>query len=271
MNLTYLFILLLALILSHVCLAQTIADEHRPDKRSFHLPPNNGDLVSRKIDQTEYVYSPHYPPSVRLDAPATVTVHELAHRIPGRAAREYSRAAEAERKGDDSSAAEHYKKAIDSDPEYCAAINDLGTLYLRSDKVDLAMEQFSKTISIDPHAPAPYYNLTLAYLQQDRLAEAEQTARRFVALDRVGKRGLLILGTALVLQHKFTAEAERLLKIAAGEYVQAQLWLGLGMVAKGQLVNAKEPLQKYLASGEKVGSELAASMLKRIEAAGESK
>ena len=108
---------------------------------------------------------------------AVVTLHQLAHEVPGKAMKEYQRALKAEDKGDRQGAIEHLQKAIQIDPEFCAARNDLGANYLFTNRVDLAIEQFNKTIAIDPHAAMPYSNLAVAFLMQNRLQDAERAAR----------------------------------------------------------------------------------------------
>jgi tetratricopeptide (TPR) repeat protein len=97
-----------------------------------------------------------------------------------------------------------FRKAIAIDPEFCAALNDLGASYLETDQIDLAIEQFNKAVAIDPHAPKPYANLAIAYLGMGEYADAERAARRVIDLDRAGTHGHLALGVSLVLQNKYT-------------------------------------------------------------------
>src|SRR5262249_23227265 len=60
----------------------------------------------------------------------TVTLDQLAHRVPMSAAREYGAAQKAIQEGDVERAMEHCRKAIDRDPSNAAAHNDLGVLLL---------------------------------------------------------------------------------------------------------------------------------------------
>jgi tetratricopeptide (TPR) repeat protein len=197
--------------------------------------------------------------------PGIVTLHELKHRTPRRAEREFKRALAAEGKGDRERAIVYFQKAIAIDPEFSAAFNDLGTTYLQTDQLDLAIEQFNKAIAADPYGATPYSNLPLAYLRTEQYNDAERAARRALELDRTGTHGHLTLGMSLVLQAKFTAEMERSLEKAALDYPSANFWLGIGLLTKGDIDNAKVRLTVYLARGEKLGREMARSLMQQLE------
>ncbi len=196
---------------------------------------------------------------------AIITLHQLAHEAPGKAMKEYQRALKAEDRGDRQAAIEHLQKAIRIDPEFCAARNDLGANYLFTNHIDLAIEQLNKTIAIDPHAAMPYSNLAVAFLMQNRLDDAERAARQEVDLDRAGTRGRLLLGISLVLQKKFTAEAEQSLRKAAADFPQARLMLAPVLAAHGKIESARAQLQQYLASGERSGVEIAKDWMRQLD------
>ena len=204
--------------------------------------------------------------SIRPQSPVSpiVTMHELAHQIPRRAEREFKRALAAEDKVDREAAITYFQKAIAIDPQFCAALNDLGTTYLRKDQLDLAIEQFNKAIAVDPHAARPYSNLAIAYIRKDQYSDAERAARRVLDLDRAGTRGHFVLGISLVLQEKFTAEMQRSLQKAALDFPYANLWLAIGLAGKGEIETAKDQLRVYLARGEQVGTETVRSLLKQL-------
>lgn len=197
---------------------------------------------------------------------AIVTLHQLAHEVPGKAMKKYQRAMRAQDKGDRQSAIEHLEKAIQIDPEFCAARNDLGANYLFTNHVDLAIEQFNKTIAVDPHAARPYSNLAVAFLMQNRLGDAERAARQEMDLDRAGTRGRLALGISLVLQKKFTPEAEQSLRRAAVDFPQARLMLARVLAAHGKIESARAQLQRYLASGERSSVEVAKDWMRQLDA-----
>jgi Flp pilus assembly protein TadD len=194
-----------------------------------------------------------------------VTLHELSHRVPGRAAKEYELALKATKKGDNENTIAHLNKAIAVDPEFCAAMNNLGVAYLESDRLAMAVEQFTKAIGVDPHASRPHENLALAYLRQGLLKDAERTARRAADLDRVNPHPLLVLGVSLVLEGTFTTEADRSLRRAADEYPQAKIWLAVGLIGRGDIASAKEQLRTYVGQASDKRSKFAARLLQQLE------
>ncbi len=194
-----------------------------------------------------------------------VTVHQLKHHVPGRATKEYERALKEKGKGEDEQAVAYFKKAISVDPEFLAAINDLGTTYLRLDRADLAAEQFQQAIAVDPHAAGPYSNLAVAYLMQSKYADAERAGRRAIDADRGGTHALLVLGVSLVLERKFTAEAERSLIRAAADFAMATVWHSIWLIGTGEIAHAKDQLRTYVANGAKPGVKTATALLQQLE------
>jgi tetratricopeptide (TPR) repeat protein len=200
-----------------------------------------------------------------------VTLRELSHHVPGKAAKEYERAYKTVQKGDLEAAIQYFKNAIAIDPEFSAAINALGLTYLRVNRNDPAIEQFNKAIAVDPHEAAPYSNLAIALLGQEQYSDAERTARRALDLDRADTNANLVLGASLVLQKKFTAEAEQSLRRAASDYPHANFLLALGHLQRGDTATAKDHLRMYLASGEKTSMDKAKALLQKLDPVAQSK
>jgi tetratricopeptide (TPR) repeat protein len=205
--------------------------------------------------------------TIRPQSPVSgiVTFHELAHQPSKKAQRELTRAGEARNKGDFGAAITYYQKATAIDPEFSAAFNDLGILYLQTEQLDLAIEQFNRAIVIDAHAARPHSNLAMAYLRQDRYADAEYVARRALDLDRVSTHGHLALGISLVMQKKITAEMERSLTKAASDFPPADLWLAIGFLTRGDVEIAKDQLKVFFARGGKAGLEMARALMQELE------
>jgi tetratricopeptide (TPR) repeat protein len=205
------------------------------------------------------------PRVIRPEVPGIVTLHELAHKIPREAEREYKRAWAAQDKGDRQAAIMDFQKAIAIDPEFWTALNDLGTGYLQTGQLDLAIEQFNKAIAVDPHGAKPYSNLAVAYVIKGHYRDAERAARHALDLDRTGTHGHLGLGISLVLQEKVTEETERSLSKAAVDYPCANLWLAIGLLRKGEIETARNQLNVYFARGEKAGMEIARTVMQQLE------
>ncbi|MDD5155250.1 MAG: tetratricopeptide repeat protein [Candidatus Omnitrophica bacterium] len=74
--------------------------------------------------------------------------------------------------GDLESAMAFYQKAIELDPAYAIAYNDLGIIYEAQGWPDRAEESYIKAINIDPSYLSPYANLAMLYESQRKLDQA---------------------------------------------------------------------------------------------------
>jgi len=198
--------------------------------------------------------------------PNVVTLHELNHRIPSKAEREFDRAWKARKKGQYETAILAFQSAIAIDPEFCAARNDLATSYLLAGQFDLAIEQFHKALEVDPNISGLYSNLSLAYLKQHRYYEAEYAARQSLVTANGDPHGHYVLGMSLVAQSKFTPEAEDHLKRAEPAYPQANLWLAVGYMNRGKTDIARTHFVTYLATADKQSQVVASSIMQELEA-----
>ncbi len=86
---------------------------------------------------------------------------------------------DAQIKGDNRTAATLYKKAVDLDPTYSIAYNDLGIVYEKLNLSFDAEEMYLKAIELDPHYLGAYTNLALLYeKKKDYEAAARLWSRR---------------------------------------------------------------------------------------------
>jgi hypothetical protein len=100
---------------------------------------------------------------------------------------------------------------------------------------------------------------------QGKWQDAERAARQALDFERWGTRPPFILGCALVVQQKFTNEAEQSLRKAAADFPQAVLLLAPVLAAKGDFASAKDHVQRYLASGDGAGVEMANEWLRQLD------
>jgi tetratricopeptide (TPR) repeat protein len=204
-------------------------------------------------------------PSSPLSIPdATVSLHELQHQVPGKAAKEFDRAGKATQKGNLQEAIMHLKKAVDIDPEFTDALVNLAATNLMLQHPEAAIPPLESAIKSDPQCTLAYSNLAIAYLMQNKLKDAELAARRNIDLDRSSPRSHLVLALAMVMQDKFTDEVAKLLNKAEQEFPQATLLSARVMAAHGDIAGAKEKLKEYLASNENTGRDLAQDWLNTL-------
>jgi Flp pilus assembly protein TadD len=94
---------------------------------------------------------------------------------------------------DTTRALEHFQKALQSRPEYPEALNNLGILYLRTQRRDEAVAKFEACIRVAPAFEQAYLNLARVYA----LENAPEKARE------------VLLG--LLRQHPENAQAKEML------------------------------------------------------------
>lgn len=188
------------------------------------------------------------PPQADEGSPAgTISVHQLKHKIPKKAAKEFDKATNLRNKGRIEAAVPHFQAAVKIDPEFINARNNLAAMYLLRDKPNLAADQLEAAIKTAPHGGILYSNLALSYIMMNRLQDAERAARQALDFDRTsGMRPTMILGMVLVMQNKFTDEASRLLDSAKVEFPQAYLMRARLLAARGQLSEAQSQLQAFI-------------------------
>ena len=75
-------------------------------------------------------------------------------------------------------AEQRFLQAVKSEPHASAAFNNLGNIYLISNRTDKAVEAYQKAIKLEPTKTESYYNLGQAYLLNLLLNEAESEFRR---------------------------------------------------------------------------------------------
>jgi tetratricopeptide (TPR) repeat protein len=81
-------------------------------------------------------------------------------------------------------ALECYKKAIEHDPEYPGAYNDLGVIYFYLGKPGKAIEEFKTALEINPNYLGAYTNLAIVYEEIGRLDEALECWTKRATLTR---------------------------------------------------------------------------------------
>ncbi len=160
------------------------------------------------------------PIEIHLETPATteprkVTLSQLQHHVPARAERELAREVHTFEAGDIQGSIAHLRKALEIDPDYMEAHNNLGARYMALNRFEDAAAEFRRAIKLDPAADKAFANLAGALLLLGRDTEAEAAARRAVALDATGFQGHYALGRILAAEGRNGDEAARELERAA--------------------------------------------------------
>lgn len=137
----------------------------------------------------------------------------FAQDIPADAEKAYQSAINTISKGDKSGAITELKKAIELFPTYFLALQQLGLLYVDTEKDEQALEPLKKAIQVNPKGAQSHLGLGMAYVNLDRLKEAVNELNAAIALDPRLFRAHLFLGMALLSMGNLD-QAEKLLKTA---------------------------------------------------------
>jgi tetratricopeptide (TPR) repeat protein len=180
----------------------------------------------------------------------TVSLFELAHKVPGKAKKELQLAEKASSKKDMDGCLGHLQAAVEIDPEYLEARRQLGLCYMRLEQPEKIIETFSEVLKRDPRSAVAYAGISAAHLLMSKFSEAESAARRAMSFNPVLVRARYVLGLSLASQNKNHAEALELMTntadaIPAAHFVAAQL-----LARQGEMDRARAEVKAYLGSGE---------------------
>jgi len=196
---------------------------------------------------------------------AIVTIQELRHRVPSKAQKEMEKAEHARTGGRWDEAIAHYSRAIEIDQEFVAARVNLAVVYMKSADTAHAVAQLEAAIRIDPGNPVAIDDLTVTYIASRKFEAAERAARLAANIDRTGRLPEVLLGIALVKQHKLTGEALKCLKRAHEEFPLAHLFSAEILMSQGNREGAIGEIRTYLSVGTPRARQFAADWLDLIE------
>ena len=130
-------------------------------------------MASPMLAQSETTLKPS---AQGISSPTTVSLTQLSHTIPLKAQREFEKGQKAGLKGDNDRWVEHLKKALEIDPAYLEAYNNLGVAYMRKGQNEEALNQFDKADELDHNQSAVSDNRATVLLLLRRYPEAEKVA-----------------------------------------------------------------------------------------------
>lgn len=129
----------------------------------------HGDILKREWVQQENM---SWPLTLRVGRPAEkpisgfVTPYRLQHKVPKKAMAEFKKAAKAMEEEKPELALQHLRKAIEIDPGFVEAYNNLGVRLAKEGKMEDAAEQFLTASKLDPHSKVARENLRIVNAQR---------------------------------------------------------------------------------------------------------
>lgn len=136
-----------------------------------------------------------------------VSVDELRHSPPRAARKAFEQSLKKAAGGDGAHATALLERAVELDPEYLQALNNLGTQYIRAGRHTDAVQCFRRAAHLAPRTPLIHANLAQSLLFVQDYAGAEESARKAISLnaaDPVTPRAQLALAMALAGKGELT-------------------------------------------------------------------
>jgi tetratricopeptide (TPR) repeat protein len=106
----------------------------------------------------------------------------------------------------------NYQKAIDTDPLYCDAMDNLGLIYRSEGKITEAIQLYSKSLQISPSNEIALINLAVAYKFNKQPDKAIELYERLIDINPSNPEGCYGMGNTLASQLKFEEAVPYLLK-----------------------------------------------------------
>jgi tetratricopeptide (TPR) repeat protein len=179
---------------------------------------------------------------------ATVSIRQLQHKVPSEAQKEFAKGKTASKKGEHALALDHFRKAIQIDPEFLEAFNSAGASEMELGHFNEAAEQFQKAVDLVPDYPVALGNLSAALCKLGHYREAAEVARRTLKLDPLLLKVRYVLGLSLATVGGNQAEALDNLQRAATEIPAAHLLAAKILVETDRRGDAAKQLEDYLRS-----------------------
>jgi VWFA-related protein len=157
-----------------------------------------------------------------LDSP-TGSVSMLDLKAPGNARKEFAKGYQFLMRKDFPNAIEHLKAAISIYPDFVAAHNALGSVYLGQGQNDLAQEQFAKAVALDDHLPTSFLNLGCAQLALKDYSSAEKSVQKASTLAPLDLQLATALAYAEFMNHDYPAVVATARKVHSGKHQGAAM------------------------------------------------
>lgn len=163
----------------------------------------------------------------------------------------FSEAVSLQNQGQDDKVEQLYLKAIDLDPNFCDAMDNLGQMLRLQGRLDEAIAWFVKSLAIFPENIAAYSNLGVAYLKSSKWSQAIEAYTRVTQISPDDPEGYYGLGRVYYAMNEYAvaithfSKAEGIYTATNSPYlVDAQYYLGLCYFALEDYVPARNYLVK---------------------------
>ncbi len=223
----------------NLCILGT-ENRERCESVDLNPPPNK-----RSFRFSRYLRAPEH----LLNLKGLNMVNQTSLAVPAHARDELYRAEQSEVRGDTKQMVGHLRKAIEIDPNYADALNNLGTYYHRVGKHEESVQYFKKVTELEPEFYGGWVNLGGSLLSLGRFQEA--LAANSKAYELRPNDGVVLAQTALSYYylHDLTEARQlftRLKTIDPASPVEPELFLTHIALAERNKEEAKEHIGEFL-------------------------
>jgi tetratricopeptide (TPR) repeat protein len=175
-----------------------------------------------------------------------VSIRQLQHKVAPEALKEYEKGQKAARKGDHALALDYFRKAVDADPEFADAFNNLGAAESALGRLEDAAQEFQKAVDLVPDHSQAIANLSIVLCKLKRYDEAGEAARKALRLDPRLSNVRYILAVTLSMKQGHENEALENLERVGPDLPKAHLLAADILTKTGRLDEAARQLEQYL-------------------------
>jgi len=154
-------------------------------------------------------------PNWSVESANSISLSSLQHKTPKRALQALQAAKTTLGSGDDQAAMKHLQEAVDLDPNFAEAHNDLAIIYARHGRLDQALEHAETAFQLNPRLSEAGCNAALLLMNLKRYPEAERAARGLLSDRYFSSLPHGVLAISLIEQRKDVDEALKHLNDAA--------------------------------------------------------
>ncbi len=122
--------------------------------------------------------------------------------VPSKARKEYEKGGQAMEAKNWEEARARFERAISLYPQYAAANNDLGVVFMNTGQPDRGREAFEKAIALNTHYARAHRNLGLLFFQEKKYVEAGASFEKALATEPMDAQSLTMLAQVQLLLHK---------------------------------------------------------------------
>jgi tetratricopeptide (TPR) repeat protein len=162
---------------------------------------------------------------------------------------------------------ERLEKALEADPNWFEAWNNLGSRRLQMGKHAEAVEAFRRAAAIDPNNALVQSNLGLALLFTRDAAGAEEAARKSLLIEPDGPRAKYVKGMALLQQHKRPEEGLESLRASSKVMPRALLATAEWSCRHNDFAGCETDLRAFLRTPKGPNHEAAEKWLSEVKKA----